>query len=168
MNDMQLDTIPWYRQFWPWYLISIPLATIIACAIMISMAIRHKDALVVDNYYKQGLAINQTLEQQRAAAALGLRAEAKFEPDQGQLTLQLSANQHITTPSLKLYFVHATLADQDYMVKFARQSNGVYLAKMQMLKPGIWDLMLEPEDEAWRLDARLTLPAQHWLLKPDL
>lgn len=168
MSDVQVDVVPWYRQFWPWYIISIPLATIIACAIMITLAVRNKDALVVDNYYKQGLAINRTLAQQNAATAIGLQAKAQFDSAQGQLTLRLSANQPVTTPALKLSFVHATLAEQDYVLNLVRQSDGVYVANLQTLKPGNWDLMLEPEDEVWRLDARLTLPTQQWLFKPDL
>lgn len=168
MNNIQAEVVPWYRQFWPWYLISIPSLAVVASAIMITLAVQNKDALVVDNYYKEGLAINQTLAQQRAAATLGLQAEAQFDAGQGELRLRLSAEQQVNAPALKLYFVHATLAHQDYMVRLTQQAHGVYLAKLQTLKPGNWDLMLEPEDEVWRLDAHLTLPAQHWSFRPDL
>jgi len=168
MNETHVEIQPWYRQFWPWYLISIPFLAVVASAIMITLAVRHKDPLVVDNYYKQGLAINRTLAQQHAAATMGLQAQALFDSAHGELILKLSAKQQITAPGLKLYFVHATLADQDYMVRFTEQSQGVYLARLKALKPGNWDLMLEPEDETWRLDARLTLPAQQWLFRPDL
>ena len=49
-----MDTKPWYRQFWPWILISIPLLTVIACIITLLIALKHPDQLVVepDQYNK--------------------------------------------------------------------------------------------------------------------
>ena len=59
--DDALDTLPWYRQFWPWVLISIPATTVVACMVMISLAVMSDDGLVSDNYYREGLAINDKL-----------------------------------------------------------------------------------------------------------
>ena len=28
-------TIPWYRQFWPWFLISLPATAVAGCAVTI-------------------------------------------------------------------------------------------------------------------------------------
>ncbi len=43
------DPIPWYRQFWPWALIAIPAATVVACAVTIVIAIVSDDGLVTDS-----------------------------------------------------------------------------------------------------------------------
>ena len=67
-----------------------------------------------------------------------------------------------------MLFVHATLANRDYTVKLVRQSEHVYRAQLKTLRSGNYDLMLEPEDRVWRLDAHLNLPAQSWELKPEL
>ena len=62
MANVDEDPIlPWYRQFWPWAIISIPATTVVACAIMITLAILSDDGLVSDDYYREGLAINKRL-----------------------------------------------------------------------------------------------------------
>jgi len=53
------DTKPWYKQFWPWFLISIPLLTVIAGIITLIIALKNPDYLVVEpeeyNEIKAGL-----------------------------------------------------------------------------------------------------------------
>ena len=45
---------PWYRQFWPWVLIAIPLLTVIASGVTLWLAISNPDYLVVeDQEYQQ-------------------------------------------------------------------------------------------------------------------
>lgn len=55
------DTVAWYRQFWPWFLIALPGVVVIACMITIYIAVTNPDPLVDGNYYKQGLTINERL-----------------------------------------------------------------------------------------------------------
>ena len=40
---------PWYRQFWPWVLIAIPLLTVIASGFTFWLAVSNPDYLVVDD-----------------------------------------------------------------------------------------------------------------------
>ena len=63
---------PWYKNFWPWFLISFPLAAIIGCAGLIYMAIGNGPDMVVDDYYKKGKAINLELSKFNKAKALYL------------------------------------------------------------------------------------------------
>jgi len=45
---------PWYRQFWPWVLIAIPLLTVIASGVTFWLAVSNPDYLVVeDQEYQQ-------------------------------------------------------------------------------------------------------------------
>jgi hypothetical protein len=39
---------PWYREPWPWVLITIPALTVIACAITVWLAVTRPDPLVVE------------------------------------------------------------------------------------------------------------------------
>lgn len=55
--------MPWYKQFWPWFLMIPPAAAVIGGIATIIIAIINADELVVADYYRQGLIINQTLEQ---------------------------------------------------------------------------------------------------------
>ena len=52
------DTLPWYRQFWPWFLICLPGSVVVAALTTMYIAHKGADDLVVDEYYKEGLAIN--------------------------------------------------------------------------------------------------------------
>ena len=70
MNELEhcLHCRPWYREPWPWILMAGPFAVIVAGLFTAWMAVTRADPLVVDNYYKEGLAINQVIERDQAAA----------------------------------------------------------------------------------------------------
>ena len=68
------DSKPWYRQFWPWFLIALPGAIVVAGINMVFIAHDGADDLVVDEYYKDGLAINRKLEKLERAEQLGISA----------------------------------------------------------------------------------------------
>jgi len=47
-------TIPWYRQFWPWFIIAIPSAAVIGGMVTLWLALSHPETLVVDeSEYRQ-------------------------------------------------------------------------------------------------------------------
>ena len=62
MQVMETGATPWYREPWPWLLMAGPVTVIIAGGFTAWLAVTSSDGLVADDYYKQGLAINQTLE----------------------------------------------------------------------------------------------------------
>jgi hypothetical protein len=74
---------PWYREPWPWILMTGPAAVVVAGFVTAYLAVTHNDALVVDNYYKEGLAINRVLERDEAAQKAGYRAQVMFSEDGG-------------------------------------------------------------------------------------
>ena len=59
MNENQP---PWYKQLWPWLLISLPASAVFGGIATFILAVNSPNALVADDYYKQGLAINQQTE----------------------------------------------------------------------------------------------------------
>jgi hypothetical protein len=48
---------PWYKQFWPWFLIILPTAAVIASFISLYIAIKHADSPVQDDYVQHGLTV---------------------------------------------------------------------------------------------------------------
>ncbi|MGL4901125.1 MAG: FixH family protein, partial [Shewanella sp.] len=42
---------PWYKQFWPWFLIILPLCAVIASFATLKIALTNSDALVAEDYY---------------------------------------------------------------------------------------------------------------------
>jgi len=158
---------PWYRQFWPWVIILIPVATVIAGITTLFIAMQYRDPLVVDEYYKEGLGINRVLEAQQQAAALHMRAQAHHEPASGQLSLHISG-QAPPVSALRLRLIHTTRKDLDRELMLVKTAQGDFSAKLQQINPGRWNMILTPPDSHWRLDANITLPASNWLFKPDI
>ena len=56
------DGRPWYREPWPWILMTGPAIVVVAGFTTAFLAVKSNDGLVEDDYYKQGLEINQTLD----------------------------------------------------------------------------------------------------------
>lgn len=141
---------PWYREPWPWLLMLGPLAAVVMGAVMIVLAVGSNDGLVVDDYYKRGLAINQTLERERRADALSVTAALEFAGDLRRVTLAL--DQRGAPPeALMLRLVHPTRAGQDQQVLLVPRGAGRYDGTLSQPMPGRWHLLLEDADRAWRL-----------------
>lgn len=168
MIDTHTPPPPWYKQFWPWYLISIPAVAVFAGIAMLVIATQNRDAMVVDNYYKAGLAINRTLEQQQAAAVLGLSAQASVDMQTQMLTLTFRDAAPRGHDTLQLAFIHATLADQDHTIELRKAADAIYHGRLQKMHAGNWNLILQPPDGVWRLDAHVSFPTQAWVLQPEL
>lgn len=159
--NQQTDVSPWYRQFWPWALIALPLSAVIGSAITITLAVQTEDGLVVDDYYREGLGINRTLALEQAALNLGLAANAELDRELGQLRLRLQASEPMTLPAaLELRLVHPTRKNLDVQTRLLRESSGTgYVGRWPTLPAAHWHVQLEPGDGSWRLSGRLWLPA---------
>ncbi len=144
-----LDTQPWYRQFWPWALIALPTITVIGCMITIVLAIRSNDGLVRDDYYKDGLAINKTFARGEKAAAMGLGADVVINPDDKKVEVRF--NQDIGEDTITLNLVYATKAGLDQSIPVKRVTPTIYRGKIESLHSGKWHVEIEPGDQKWRL-----------------
>ena len=48
------EFLPWYKQFWPWFIIALPASVVVASFFTLWLAISNPDPLVVDeNEYRQ-------------------------------------------------------------------------------------------------------------------
>src|SRR5512140_1636724 len=75
MNPNKMRAQPWYREPWPWILMAGPAAVVVAGFVTAWLAVRSDDGLVMDDYYKEGLAINKTIGRSETAERLGIHAE---------------------------------------------------------------------------------------------
>jgi hypothetical protein len=65
MHMLEQQTKPWWKQLWPWLLISGPLVAMIGCAITIWLAVNlYADKPLRDGVVKQGLKVEQLKEAQ--------------------------------------------------------------------------------------------------------
>jgi hypothetical protein len=53
---------PWWRYGHVWLVISGPLLVVIAAFVTAFIAVRNPDPVIAEDYYRQGLEINQTLK----------------------------------------------------------------------------------------------------------
>ncbi len=146
-NPVNSVVQPWYRQGWPWFLIALPASAVIGGIITIILAVQSPNALVVDDYYKEGLAINQ--HKQRLATAEQLAINALLRSDGKRLSLSLSGSVPESENSPVLKIAHATRADLDQSHTLRRTIEGNYVADLETaLLPGTWYPRLRANDES--------------------
>lgn len=148
------DIRPWYREPWPWLIMSGPVLVVVASIVTFAFALDGNDALVADDYYKRGLAINQAIARDQVATTQGYAANVAFGAD--VVRVKLSGTD--APPALLLTFVHPTRGGADRIVPLARVANGVYEASLEPPTPGRWRIVIEDAARTWRLSANARLP----------
>lgn len=157
MRPPREDTEPWYRQFWPWFVISLPLSVVIAGIITVIIAFETDDGLVSDDYYKEGLAIHRDADAASRAAALGIQGTLAYDGETGAAELSIASQQPIDG-TLRMYIVHPTLANRDQEIMLTPIGEGRYVGRSELLAAADWKLAVEPENAEWRIDGRLRTP----------
>ena len=167
MTDLNTDTKetsqshPWYCYGWPWFLISFPLISVILGVVMIYLALQTNNSLVVDDYYKQGKAINVRLERDQQASLRGI--SATLLPDAEGLILQLSTTSPQPAGStswpdlLDVRWVHVTQAERDHQAQFHALGGQRYLAPATKHPDnGHYRIHIQPVgNPSWRLVSNL-------------
>lgn len=160
MNQKLNGTIaPWYRHRWPWLLMLGPVIVVLAGTATAYLAFRSNDGLVDDDYYKQGLAVNQVTTRERRARELDLSAELSFDKARGLIHVVVRSNKLPVFPeALKLTITHPTRSGQDQSLVLQRadaSANGVgiqvYAAGLPGMLSGRWRIGLEDDKREWRL-----------------
>jgi len=148
--DKPSSAKPWYREPWPWLLMSGPAIVVVAGIATAVIAFRGADGLVADDYYKQGLGINRQIARDEAARALGIAGTVRLEP--GTVRVELRATAALPD-RLTLRFAHPARASDDRVVHLARRGEGLWEAPLADLPPGKWRAIVETAQ--WRIAAPL-------------
>lgn len=147
---------PWYREPWPWFLISLPAAAVVGGIATVWIAATHADGLVVGDYYKAGLAINQVLARDGEARRLGLGATLQAED--GSLGLKLDGRLAAYPERLTLVLAHPTRPGMDQTLTLFHSEAGRYHTAAPALPAGKWHAQLSDGLSAWRLSGVLYSP----------
>ncbi len=148
--------IPWYRQFWPWFLIALPLSVIIASFITVFIFSKHQVSLVAEDYYKKGKAIN--LELTRLAKADELNISAVMAVKDNQIVIALDKGHLKYFPPIKVIFQHRTLVDQDISQMVNADATGHYRLSLDNPLTGPWYIEINAFDKLWALNNRAHFP----------
>jgi len=143
----------WHREPMVWLIIMIPLSAVVMGAIMLTLAVSTYDGLVSDDYYKQGLQINRSMERDELARSYALGADVLLGAAGETIEVSLSGNPRFQSPELvQLRLFHATRPGLDRSLALRRVAPGRYLASAVRLEPGHWYLQLDAD--GWRLKTR--------------
>lgn len=149
----------WYQHFWPWVLILIPFSAVLFGILMIVMVSSYPDDLVVDDYYKDGMAINQIITLDKNAVRMGVTA--KLIGHSGDVLRFQVENANDSALVLNLF--HVTDSEKDLSLVLYPQDDDEYSATSDeatrvFASTGIWYVELNGADEPWRLRARVITP----------
>jgi len=135
----------WMKEPWPWIVMTPPAVAVVAGLATVWIAVKGADPLVVDDYYKQGLAINRVIAKEERAHALGIEAEVEVTGARLQVRLEGARPEAIF-----VRLVHHTRAGLDQRLRLPRAAGG-YAADIVPLAPGRWHVYIEDPRGAWRV-----------------
>lgn len=151
-NNEQETSAPWYKEPWMLFIVGAPALSVVVGLSMLVLATVGRDTLVRDNYYKDGLAINQELGFDSKALELGLSAELSVDDVSGSIAVQLLGAD--TAPAqLTLMFLHPTIEARDQQVSLHQIKAGYYAGNIESTLQGRYHIQLSSDEQQWRLKA---------------
>ena len=80
---------PWYKEFWLWFVLAPPMASIALGLSLVAVAFTQGDTVVVDNYAQAGRALHKDNHREHAAREIGLDGTLVLDRREGQVTVRL-------------------------------------------------------------------------------
>lgn len=151
---------PWYTHRWPWLLMLGPVFVICGGAFAGYLATTRPDAMVVDDYYKRGKAINQDLRRDVAASQLELSFEARYDPAAATLAGSVRSGGAALAAPLHIYLAHPTQPDKDLKLMVLPDAAGRFSAPLPRLEATHWQVVVEGSRREWRLARSWSWPRQ--------
>lgn len=149
---------PWYREPWPWLLMTGPFIVVVAGIITAWLAVTTNDGLVTEDYYKKGLQVTQTIARSERASSLGLAAHLVVTADVLTVRLSSADARFAQPPRLTVTVSHPTRAGLD-QVRVVERKGDRYGAEFRLPASGHWLVAVEDEAATWRLLGNVVLPA---------
>lgn len=150
------DTKPWYRQFWPWFIISLPAAAVVGGLTTLWIALQTTDSLVVQSDDDVQVFAERRAIADRLAAEMGLAAIIDINLDSGAILAAIRSGDLESAPAvLELEFAHPAFADRDQRIAMNRAppdeaGNPVWSGHFVGIPQGRWYVSLTSDDD-WRL-----------------
>ncbi|HDZ3730155.1 TPA: FixH family protein [Vibrio harveyi] len=149
---------PWYKQFWPWFLIILPLTVVVWTIVTVVVFANNSVSLVAEDYYKKGKGINIDISKMKVARDLGLNATVSS--DNNTVVISFNKGELPHFPALTATFTHRTLPDRDFTKLLTADAKGNYRLTPENSIQGPWFVELEPHNKEWMIQGRVEFPAQ--------
>ncbi len=166
------DTKPWYRQFWPWFIVSLPAASVIGGLATVWISMQTTDSLVVQSDDGMQIVAERRIDAERFAAKLGLAALIKIDLGSGAVEATMRSGELQTAPAaLQLEFAHPAFASRDQRIVLNRAppdaaGNPVWSGHFVDIPTGRWYVSLT-SNEDWRLSGEWQGESQLTLRPPE-
>lgn len=150
------DTQPWYRQFWPWFIIALLSSSVIAGLTTVWISLQTTDSLVVKSEDGMQIVAERRINAEQLAAELNLAALIEVDPDTGAIAAAIrSAALEKMPATLELEFVHPAFAERDQLIPLHRAQpdeagNPVWAGHFVDMPRGRFYVTLKSGDD-WRL-----------------
>lgn len=145
----------WFKQFWPWFLIGLPMVAVVGSINLFITAVEHKPDMVVDDYYSKGKAINNDFALLKEAKKQNISATITQNDKEYLIDLQGVTDKS----SISFALHHATLAKRDITKMLTADASGIFHFESEKDLTGKWKLRIEPFDKSWRLQKTVNLPS---------
>ena len=140
-----------------WLIAALPATSVVAGFATYFIAAHEPDSLVRAEYRKEGLAlVERSTDADRRASEVGMVARLKVTD--GNVELSLRSLLPAQPERLSLTVIHPSRESQDLHVSLVLSGDGNYLGTLPNLGEGKRDLVLEPEDRAWRIAGQWMAP----------
>ncbi|EOD80661.1 putative CcoH protein [Grimontia indica] len=149
---------PWYKQFWPWFLIALPGSVVVASLFTFALFSKNQVSLVAEDYYKEGKGINIDISRLKKADELAISAFLSAQNDTAIFTLD--KGELTQYPTLKITFQHRTLADRDIEQMVNADASGRYRLALSEPLTGPWYVEVNAFDGTWALNGRANFPSE--------
>jgi len=165
------DTKPWYRQFWPWFIIALPASAVVAGLTTVWISMQTSDSLVVRSEDGVTNAADRHMSAQRLASELGLAALVEIDHDTGTVAAVMRSGDLAEVPAaLDFELSHPAFADRDQRITLSiampdKDGNPVWVGHFVTVPEGRFYAVLHAGD-TWRLSAEWQGEAS-LTLRPD-
>ena len=139
------QSLPWYREPWPWLLAAGPLIVVVASMATTVIAVKSDDGMVANDYYKQGLLVNQRLPKEgvttphvAATVSLGAGGEVRIRPEAGDPQGDF----------LRVALYHPASGVRETLT-LARRDDGAFAGTLKDARSGRW--IATVESAGWAL-----------------
>lgn len=150
------DIEPWYRQFWPWFIIALLSFSVIAGLSTVWISLQTTDSLVLQSDEGIQIVAARRISAERLANELNLAALLEINVDTGAISAAMRSGALDAVPAmLELEFTHPAFANRDQRITLHRalpdaDGNPVWSGHFVTVPDGRWYVTLRSGD-AWRL-----------------
>jgi hypothetical protein len=152
------DTQPWYRQFWPWFIIALPASAVIGGLATLWISLQTTDSLVLRSDDGVRNASDRHIAAERFASAAGLVALVDIDRDTGTVSAVMRSGALDSLPTtLEFELSHPAFAERDQVITLTKalpdeDGNPVWVGHFVTAPKGRYYAVLS-SGNTWRLSA---------------